>query len=616
MAIKTYIFWILLLSIFTINLCAQQCDGNLGENIFLDGNFGSGAANIPSTDPGIAPGYNYITNPPPIDGSYTITNDITPWQFEWGWSDIQDNSNDPQGYMMVVNASFEPGLFYEKEIEGLCGNTLYEFSADVFNLHNGSNVIRPNVSFLINDEVQFTTGNVPENGMWNTYGFTFSTAPGETIVKLSLANNAPGGNGNDLALDNISFRACGPEALILPETVQDVCVDGEAVFLDATINGEQFPNPAIQWQQSFDGGITWVDLAGENSTSYLFNNLGAGSYYYRYKLASSDENLSNPFCQIISNIKIVEVIPKFTDITDSICEGLSVQIGESIYSDSGVSVDTLLNRLGCDSIITFDLTVFPDQGITIISEDTPPICSNSLDGSLEILDIQNDYEPSTIFFNGIPAQNLINNLSAGDYNLRIVDDLGCELETIVTIESPIPFIIDLGEDIEVNLGNEITIDLEHNYELLNTIYQSIYNIQCVDVCTEINILPLTSNSIIVEATSENGCITNDTINIRVNRDIKVYRPTVFTPNGDKINDEFNIYSQELITNSIIKFSIYDRWGNRVHHIENANPQTDETSWDGKFNGKNASQGIYSYIAEIEFIDFSTEVFSGTIMLIR
>ncbi len=610
----SFILFLWVLTLTQIN--AQLCDGNLGENIFTDGNFGSGEENVPLDDPGIAPGYNYITNPPPIDGSYTLTNDITPWIFEWGWSDIQDNSDDPEGYMMVVNASFEPGLFYEETIEGLCENTLYEFSTDVFNLHFGNNLIRPNVSFLINDIVQFTTGNVPENGIWNSYGFTFTTDPGETTVKLSLANNAPGGIGNDLALDNISFRACGPEAFILPETVQDVCVDGEAVFLDATILGDQFDNPAIQWQQSFDQGNTWIDLNGENATSFLFDNLAAGTYYYRYKLASNDANLSNPFCQIISNTKIVEVIPKFTDFTDSICEGLSVVIGNNIYTETGISVDTLLNRLGCDSIVTLELSVFPDQGIMIDATDTEPSCIDAFDGTINITSVQNAYEPYNLFLNGLGVQNLIENLGADDYALSVVDAFGCTIETIISVNSPEPFIIDLGNDLEVDLGNEVTVNLEHNFDLLNTIYQSIYDTNCFDVCTELTFLPFTDGRLIVEATSDNNCITRDTINIRVNRNIKVYVPNIFTPNNDNINDSFIFYPQELITTRVVQFSIFDRWGNRVHHVENADPFSEDISWDGRLNGKEVNQGIYSYIIEIELIDSTVETKTGSITLFR
>ena len=56
---------------------AQFCTGNVGEDIFLDGDFGSGASNILSVDPGIAPGFVYNPITPLYDGEYIITNNIS-----------------------------------------------------------------------------------------------------------------------------------------------------------------------------------------------------------------------------------------------------------------------------------------------------------------------------------------------------------------------------------------------------------------------------------------------------------------------------------------------------------------------------------------------------------
>jgi hypothetical protein len=110
----------------------------------------------------------------------------------------------------------------------LCDNTLYVFTADVINLikPGTANHIDPNVSFLIDDAEQYSTGTIPKTGNWQTYGFTFTTEPGQNSVVLSLRNNAPGGIGNDLAIDNIEFRPCGPEALILPLEIENICQDG------------------------------------------------------------------------------------------------------------------------------------------------------------------------------------------------------------------------------------------------------------------------------------------------------------------------------------------------------------------------------------------------------
>ncbi|MEN0005097.1 MAG: hypothetical protein AAF798_13180, partial [Bacteroidota bacterium] len=84
----------LLLICFSFScLTAQICDGNLGDNIFEDGDFGSGAATVLPNNPGIAPGYTYTTATPPNDGFYTITNNMNNWPFVWNtWLQVSDNS--------------------------------------------------------------------------------------------------------------------------------------------------------------------------------------------------------------------------------------------------------------------------------------------------------------------------------------------------------------------------------------------------------------------------------------------------------------------------------------------------------------------------------------------
>ena len=447
------------------------CQGNLGENIFENGDFGSGNNDVLLTDPNIAPGYTYTTTVPPGDGFYSIVNTTAFPNLFPTWIRIQDNSDDPNGYMMLVNASFSPGIFYEQTINNLCENTLYEFSADVINVvgRGVTNHILPNVSFLLDDVEQITTGGVPQDETWKTYGFTFITPPGQTSVKLTLRNNAPGGIGNDLALDNISFRACGPEALILPTTIANICEDGDPIPLEATIVGDQYDNPAIQWQESTDGGFTWVDLPGENDTTVIHNRLSSGFYYYRYLIASGPTNLDNTKCRIISNTKVVHVVPKEYLIVDTICQGNTYEVGTSTYDSPGVYVDSLISSIGCDSIVTLELAVVPDQGITATIDQLPPSCFGFSDASLTINGVNNVYDPFQIsIFNSLD-ENVTGVVErpSGAYRVEITDRHGCQLITSVSIVDPPLFEIELGPDTIIPLGRRIAINPGTNYEIGN-----------------------------------------------------------------------------------------------------------------------------------------------------
>ena len=109
-------------------------------------------------------------------------------------------------------------------------------------------------------------------------------------------------------------------------------------------------------------------------------------------------------------------------------------------------------------------------------------------------------------------------------------------------------------------------------------------------------------------------ISNDSLESRSNtisveKPYALYAPTAFSPDGDGINDYFNIVGQGL-TDYIIE--IYNRWGQMVFKSTALDNQ-----WDGKFQQKNSPPGTYVY--KIKTTDFGTElklIKSGTVSLVR
>lgn len=598
---------------------AQVCSGNFGNNIFESGDFGEGTSQIVRFDPNLAPGYNYTTNLPPADGFYTVVNSLNSSQIYPDWLPIGDNSGNSIGYMMVINASYEPGLFYEQTISGLCDNVLYEFSADIINLIASFSVDRidPNVSFLLDDQVVFTTGNVPKNEKWNTYGFTFSTAPGQTTLKLSLRNNAPGGIGNDLALDNITFRPCGAVARILPETIANICEDGEPIDIFATVEGAELEDVFVQWQQSFDGGASWENLADERGQNYTFSSLSAGDYYYRYLLADSREKLNNPKCRTISNTKIVRVIPKFVSVIDSLCTGLSATVGASSYSSSGIYIDTLQNVIGCDSIVTLDLTFIENdlQGTFFIND---PTCIGFADGTITIESLTSRGPYSFKFDDQkINHSGNIQNLEEGEYQYHITDRYGCEVDTILTLTDPPAFLVDLGPDQRLFLGEWLEIS-EFVSEQASSYQWNPETIDCEPPCESISILLTDSTKISLIATSIDGCVAQDEVLISIDGELNLLIPNIFTPNNDGLNDFFTIFNDgEFNAIAMIEeLSIYDRSGRKMFSKESFQAGVLQLGWDGKRNGVEASTGVYFYAAKVQFINGEKVVYTGDVSLLR
>lgn len=297
---------------------SQSCSGTLGDPI-VNQTFGSGANPGPSI--GSLTNYPYSSDTCPSDGTYTIRNSTNIGStaapagcfLNW-WHVTSDHTGDPNGYMMLVGASTTIGQFYSQTISGLCDNTTYEFSSWVMNLLRPgfctSNPNRfPNLTFRIETTSgtllqTFSTGNVPvtTDPTWNRYATFFTTTAGTNTVVLKLINNAPGGCGNDLALDDIQFRACGPSLSISP-SASSIC-SGQSVNLTSSLSAG-YNSPAFQWQQSTDN-TTWTDIDGATGTTLNQTPATSGTRYYRL-LASETGNITSSTCRIASNSVSVTV---------------------------------------------------------------------------------------------------------------------------------------------------------------------------------------------------------------------------------------------------------------------------------------------------------------------
>jgi len=620
-----YIFLIITFSCVALSSRAQFCTGTLGDNIFLEGDFGSGTANLLSPNPNIAPGYMYVFNVPPDDGEYVITNNTAIWPGLYpSWLAIGDNSSDPNGYMMVVNASNASGLFYEQTVSGLCPNTLYEFSADIINLISSGTPdhINPNVSFLLNGTELFNTGDILQTNNWTTYGFTFTTLAGQQSLTLSLQNNAPGGNGNDLAIDNISFRACGPVTLISPEDdIINICEDDPPTELQASIIGNQYVNPVFQWQQSFDQGLTWVNITGGTSSLYTPTQLNVGPNYFRFLVADGINNLSSDKCRVNSSIKIINLnLPTENTQTYTICEGQTLMIGNSVYSETGIYMDTFINSVGCDSLEITDLTISTPTNFTADLISTPA-CINPANGSISIENVMGGTPPYTYFFEGMDAgtTTLFSNLVAGEtYSVVIQDDIGCTIELSTLVEEQSDLLLDLGEDLIIELGETIVISPTFNFTPTDFNWQSATPIECnnLDECTNFDYVPTTSQILILELMSESGCLISDSIFIEVNEIRNVFIPNIFSPNSDGINDLFTVFGKSPNIQIVEEFLIFDRWGNLIFENKNFDPNVLENGWDGKLNNELVPPGIYVYTANIRFLDNAVVKYSGELTIVQ
>ena len=285
---------------------AQLCNGSLGDPV-VNITFSSGTA-------AAVPGYTFSSTSCPNDGFYTITTASSNC-FNNSWHTVSDHTGG--GAFMLVNASYQPGDFFVQTVSDLCPNTTYEFAGWIMNvLNRPGGGIMPNLSFKIETPggvvlKEFQTGNINHTSspQWKQYGFYFTTPAADAKIVLRITNNAPGGIGNDIALDDITFRPCGERinATISgnSDTVR-ICEGNTNVYTLEGAASSSYQSPAYQWQLSIDKGLAWKDIPGANSATYQRHPTTSGSWWYRLAVLEA-RYLGVLSCRIASNPVIIEV---------------------------------------------------------------------------------------------------------------------------------------------------------------------------------------------------------------------------------------------------------------------------------------------------------------------
>lgn len=72
-------------------------------------------------------------------------------------------------------------------------------------------------------------------------------------------------------------------------------------------------------------------------------------------------------------------------------------------------------------------------------------------------------------------------------------------------------------------------------------------------------------------------------------------PNAFSPNGDGINDYYNVFNVK----SIVSFNaaIYNRWGQQLYSWGIDGIGCDECGWDGTYKGKPVKAGVYYVVID-------------------
>lgn len=610
---------------------AQLCQGSLGDPV-ANTTFGSGTSIIGKPLASYITNYIFTDNNGPSDGDYTIAN-ISSSGAGNSWYSTTDHTGDPNGYFMIVNASYAKGEFYRDTIHNLCGSTTYEFASWIINLDRpnsicGTGVIRPNLKFYIEKTNgvkidSIATGNIDptDQATWKQFGLYFTTQPTMHDVVVRIINNADGGCGNDLGLDDITFRPCGKQASAFIQGAAgnrfNSC-QGTAttVKLQATVT-DAGADALYQWQISRDTGSIWQDIANADATSYNVTipaNATPGLQLYRLSLADNG-NITATSCRTASNTDTIYIAPLPTlSVTGSgpVCTGGKLQIsassnttvqwklpGGGSSNKNSITIDsattgnagkyyvTAISDMGCSVTDSgYIATVYPQPVADAGQNNT--VCKGSniqLHGSGGITYL---WTPSTGLSNAtLPAPQAHPDTTT-TYQLTVTSQYGCKDTASVIVTVLIKPTVNAGEDISVVYGQSAQLN-----GIISGNYTSFYwqpdiylnNSQTLSPLTT----PETDTTYVLYAVSDCGTV-SDSVYITVYRKVEV--PNVFSPNGDGIHDTWNIPALEGYPNAEV--SVFSRYGMRIYYSKGYS-----IPWNGSYNNKKVPAGTYYYLIDLK-----------------
>lgn len=205
-------------------------------------------------------------------------------------------------------------------------------------------------------------------------------------------------------------------------------------------------------------------------------------------------------------------------------------------------------------------------------------------------------------------------LKAGNYTITIEDAEGCTNTTTAVIQQPPALIVDAGPDTTIDLGTSVHLQAIANNAKVVWQWAPTDQLSCAD-CPNPTASPFTTTKYLVTIKNEADCDASDEITIIVNKVRPIYIPNAFSPNEDGVNDRFTIFggaAAEVITT----LRVFDRWGNLLFEGTNLPLNQENVGWNGLFKGKPMGTGVYTYMAEVRFIDGEVILYEGDISIVR
>ncbi|MCB0633769.1 MAG: gliding motility-associated C-terminal domain-containing protein [Saprospiraceae bacterium] len=348
--------------------------------------------------------------------------------------------------------------------------------------------------------------------------------------------------------------------------------------------------------------------------SLLLQAICAGTDFEGYTTSGTylDTFLTMGGCDSIRQLELLVLPQIITPQVVDLCAGDSTFFAGQWRSKPGIYCDTLSANSGCDSLVKLEVKI---SELLWSCEVQPPTCLGKDDGLIELF-VFNPSDHILYQLEGFPQQEtpLFSNLKSSSYDLSIVSDNGCKVDTVLVVPeaelglgfsvSPTDTMVQRGDTVHLKVLTSIK---QPYIKWLPNVFLNCNN------CPEVIIQPIRDMTYTVQIGTSRLCMAEKRVHIKVEEDSPYYVPNAFSPNGDGINDFFRIYPSDTVE-AMHNFMIYNRWGEQVFFA--AELLAGDSGWDGTFNGREMDSGVFLFSVEITLSNDQVEQVTGALSLLR
>lgn len=557
-----------------------------GANLIVNGDFTAGNTGFTSQ-------YTYA-NPNITEGQYFCGSNPQLWN--GSMSPCPDHTNG-SGNMMLVNGSPAPNLNVWQQTVTVIPNTNYAFSTWIQAIYN---VNPAQLAFSINGRTigVLITASLP-TCTWSQFYTTWNSGANTTAV-ISIVNKNTAVQGNDFALDDISFA---------PVFIKrdSVVITVEKPVVQASNDITQCEGAQAQLNATGAANYSWSPPAGLNNPD-IANPIAAPTTTTQYIVSGTTVN----GCTAKDTVNITVKPKPVVNITgnSTICKNSSIQLsasGGGTYAwtpAATLSDPTIANPIAspttntkyfvtvtgnnlCTNIDSVIISIRPDPVFTI----NPPltICKND---NVQLSASGGDiyaWQPDPSLNNPVIANPVVHPASTITYTVNITEttcNSSAILSTTVNVNPLPPVKANKSNDLDCSNGSsQLSATGATSY-----LWSPAVSLDNPGVANPVA-TPATNTQYIVKGTDPvTGCSNYDSVivNFISANASGYYMPNAFTPNGDGLNDCYGIRYWGVIQH--LEFSIYNRWGERIFFTTNPSD-----CWDGIYKGKMQDIGVYVYM---------------------